>query len=124
MLDECRRVANDGAGMLFSVIAVVQNLSAADRRLAVDAGPPFVDAPADYAELLSESGWHLTKRIDVTADHKKSLSALINGFTESTELAEVLGPNIVRDAIAHRQEQIAVIDAGWLAREIFVASAV
>jgi ubiquinone/menaquinone biosynthesis C-methylase UbiE len=124
MLDECRRVANDGAGMLFSVIAVAQNLSEADRRLAVDAGPPFVDAPADYAQMLSVSGWQLTERIDVTAEHKKSLSALINGFTESTELAEVLGPNIVRDAIAHRQQQIAAIDAGWLVREIFVASAV
>ena len=53
-----------------------------------------------------------------------SLGALINGLTESTELAEVLGPNIVRDAIAHRQEQIAVSEAGWLVREIFLASAV
>jgi hypothetical protein len=99
-------------------------LSEADHRLAVDTGPPFVDAPADYADLLTESGWQLTERIDVTAEHKKSLGALINGFTKSTELVEALGPNIVRDAIAHRQEQIAASEAGWLVREIFFASAV
>jgi len=123
MLDECRRVAKDGAGMLFSVIAVAQNLSKNDHRLAVAAGPPFVDAPADYAKMLSESDWQLTERFDVTAEHKKSLSALINGFAESEALAEVLGANIVRDAIAHRQEQIAATDTGWLVREIFFASA-
>ena len=121
LLDECRRVASDGASMLFSAIAIAQDLPDADHDRAVATGPPFVASPADYADMLAESGWQLTERIDVTSEHKKSLGALINGFTGSAELAEVLGADIVRDAIAHREEQISAIDAGLLVREIFFA---
>ncbi len=109
--------------MLFSVIAVSQNLTKAEHDLAVATGPPFVDAPGDYADMLSESGWDLSERIDVTQEHRNSLSALIKGFANSQELAAVLGPDIVRDAITHREEQIAAIDSGLLVREIFFASA-
>ena len=124
MLGECRRIASDDAKMLFSVIAIAQNLSGADRYKAVVAGPPFVDAPSDYAEMLARSGWHLVQRINVTAVHRKSLIALINGLQESTELANVLGHENVQEAISYRREQIAVIDAGLLVREIFFCSAI
>jgi hypothetical protein len=123
MLNECRRIASDDGSMLFSVIAVSQNLTKAEHDLAVETGPPFVAAPADYADLLSESGWDLANRIDVTQEHKNSLGALIKGFANSVELTAVLGPDIIRGAIAHREEQIAAIDSGLLIREIFFASA-
>ena len=123
MLAECRRVASDGATMLFSVIAVAQGLSTTDHHRAMEAGPPFVDAPGDYAELLSQSGWQLIERLDVSAEHRMSLSALVAAFDESDELSDALGQDVVREAGERRREQIAAIDAGLLGREIFLAVA-
>ncbi len=124
MLRECRRIARYGANMLFSVIAIAQDLSEAKYRRAVEAGPPFVDAPAAYADLLADSRWQLIRRIDVTSDHRKSLSALVKAFDESAELASALGRNAVNESRKGRQEQIAVIDAGLLVREIFFVTAI
>ena len=123
MLKECRRIATERAKMLFSVIAVTRNLSEADHRRAVDAGPPFVDAPNSYVDLLKECGWRLKKHIDVTAEHRRSLSALVKAFDDSAELSDALGVDVVSQARKRRQEQIDVIDAGLLVREILVATA-
>ena len=123
MLRECRRIATDRAKMLFSVIAVTQNLSEADHRRAVDAGPPFVDAPNCYADILEACGWRLVEHIDATSEHRRSLSALVKAFENSAELSDVLGDDVVSQARKRRQEQIAVIDAGLLVREIFIAIA-
>jgi CheY-like chemotaxis protein len=123
MLMECRRIATDRAEMLFSVIAVTRNLPEADHRRAVDAGPPFVDAPNNYVDLLEECGWRLKEHIDVTAEHRRSLSALVKAFDDSAELSAALGVDVVSQARKRRQEQIAVIDAGLLVREILVATA-
>ena len=123
MLRECRRVASDGATMLFSVIAVTQGLTEAVHRRAVDAGSPFVDAPGDYAELLSQSGWRVSDRIDVTAEHRKSLAVLVEAFGQSTELSDALGQDVVNESRNRRQTQIDVIEAGLLGREIFLVAA-
>ncbi len=123
MLQECRRVAADEANMLFSVISVVPGLATDDHRRTVDAGPPFVDASDDYAPMLAESGWRLISRDDCTAEYRSSLKALVGAFDENMELVNALGEELAREASAKRQEQIAVIDAGMLVREIFFAAA-
>lgn len=123
MLRECRRIATDKAKMLFSVIAIAGDLPEADHRRALEAGPPFVDAPGRYEDLLAECGWRLLDRIDGTSEHRNSLTALVKAFNDSTELPVVLGHDVVNEASQRRQEQINVIDAGMLVREIFYASA-
>jgi ubiquinone/menaquinone biosynthesis C-methylase UbiE len=124
MLNECRRIASDDANMLFSVIAVAQDLSESRHRRAVEAGPPFVDAPQAYADLLADSGWRLINRIDVTAEHRKSLSALVRAFDENDGLAKALGRDAINESRKGRQEQIAVLDAGLLVREIYFVTAI
>lgn len=123
MLRECRRIATGNARMFFSVIAVAQQLPEADHRRAIEAGPPFIDAPKGYADLLSECGWRLISRIDGTSEHRRSLSALVDAFENSAELSDALGHDVVSDAGKRRREQIDVIDAGLLVREIFLATA-
>ena len=123
MLRECRRIAGGGALMLFSVIATAQDLSDADYRRAIDAGPPFVEAPNSCAALLEECGWRVIQRFDATSDHRDSLSELVNAFETSTALADTLGQDVVKDAREHRLEQISVIDSGLMVREIFYAVA-
>jgi ubiquinone/menaquinone biosynthesis C-methylase UbiE len=124
MLRECRRIATDGANMLFSVIATARNLSDADYERAIEAGPPFIEAPDGYDVLLEACGWRVLQRFDATPDHRNSLNELVRAFETSTALADTLGQDVVREAAKHRAEQIAVIDAGLMVREIFYATAV
>ena len=123
MLKECRRIATDDASMFFSVIAIAPGLSRADHSRAVEAGPPYVDAPGGYADLFSESGWRVIRHIDCTSEHRKSLGALVSAFEKSEALAAALGRDVVIEECERRLEQIDVIDAGLMVREIFLATA-
>lgn len=123
VLKECRRIATAGGSMLFSVIAVAPKLSACDYSRVIEAGPPFIEAPNDYADLLAQCGWQLEERIDVTSEHKESLAALVRALETSAALSEVLGEDVVSQSRKHRQEQISVIDDDLMIREIFLATA-
>lgn len=124
MLRECRRVARSGALSSFTVIDIVPGLSSSEFARAVDAGPPFVEACADYAELIKESGWQLIKRQDVTHDHAKSLRILVDHMTlRAEEMAKAIGGDELREQKQRRQDQIAAIEQGLLRREIFLARA-
>ncbi len=124
MLGECRRVAVAGSDMHFSVISVAPRLSAAGRRRAVDVGPPFVDSPQPYREMLAGSGWRPVERRDVTGEYRQSLSLLLRGLARSRALRDALGKEAVTEALRHRQDQVEAIDAGLLVREVFLATAV
>jgi cyclopropane fatty-acyl-phospholipid synthase-like methyltransferase len=123
MLRECRRVAADRAKMLFSVIAMPRALSESARRRAMEAGPPFIDAPDSYGELLARSGWQLIRRTDAAPEYRKSLCALVKAFENCARLSDALGRDFVAEARERRQEQIAAIDAGILVRDIYLAAA-
>jgi len=121
MLEECRRVAGGGGRMHFSVIALAGGLGATERQRAIDAGPPFLEAPADYPELLERCGWRVLERSDCTAEHRESLSRLIDGMQSSKALTAQMDAGTIEEACAHRRQQIEVIDAGLLIRETFLA---
>jgi len=123
MLRECRRVIRDGATSLFSVIWIPAGLSAANQDRAIEAGPPFIDAPGDYGDMLAETGWQLTERTDVTAEYRRSLDTLVEALQNDTELLEALGADKINESRERRQEQVDSIDAGLLKREIFLAVA-
>jgi SAM-dependent methyltransferase len=124
MLRECRRVVRGGSTSLFSVIYVPAGLSRADHERAVKAGPPFIDAPGDYGDLLEQTGWRVDARNDVTAEYRQSLVALVRAFDTDTELRAALGEDSTRNSRERRREQIDSIDAGLLIREIFLAVAI
>jgi SAM-dependent methyltransferase len=67
VLRACRRVARDGATMVFTTIAIAPSLAEAERRIAVESGPKFVDVEDDYGVLLGRSGLCLQERTDLTA---------------------------------------------------------
>lgn len=124
VLKECRRVARQGARMVFSVIAPARSLSPEGRRLALDAGPPYVEVPADYGELLREANWRMIERIDVTNEFLHSLK-LRDAAMEATKDAVVAALG-AEDFDARRQKRHATMSAvadGLLKREIFVALA-
>jgi SAM-dependent methyltransferase len=122
MLRECRRVAREGAKMQFSVIAVAPNLSDGERRVAIEGGPPFVEAPDDYGVLLAQSGWRLLERTDVTAPFGQALRTLVEGMTERTDaLTSVFGAEDFAERMEHRRASLAATDRGLLKRELFLS---
>ena len=123
MLSECRRVIKDGAKSLFSVIAIANDLAATDHVRAIEAGPPFIDAPDDYSELLEKTGWRVETRLDATEDHRQSLLALVDAFENDPDLLDALGADVVQESGQRRQFQIDAIEDGLLIREFFLVVA-
>lgn len=123
MLRECRRVIRDGSISLFSVISIPPDLSDTDHERAIEAGPPFIDAPGDYGELLETTGWRVTERTDVTPEYRQSLAALVEALQNDAALREALGDDKISESRERRQAQVDSIDAGLLKREIFLAVA-
>jgi ubiquinone/menaquinone biosynthesis C-methylase UbiE len=124
VLQACRRVAREGARTVFTVIAPAASLTDAERQIAIKSGPPFVDVPADYAVLLSQSDWYLQERTDLTVEFLQSMRTDLEGMRARADaLAEVLGLDELTARINHRQATIAAVDAGLLRRELFVARA-
>lgn len=124
LLHECRRVARPGARMEFSVISLVRKPSSDDeRRLLQQSGPPYPDAEADYATLLSEAGWEVLERIDVTSEFARCIDILLVELHERRQaLLQLLGEQDYAERMVHRRSTRAALSCGLLTREIFVAS--
>lgn len=126
MLQECRRVLkNPGSRMLYYVIAPSAGLSTAGLRRACEVGPPFVETPASYNDLLSAAGWVVTDRCDLTAEYHLALQRLADGLEACSDtLQKVLGSQELFDQVQHRRDQIAAIEDGLLEREMVLVEAV
>jgi SAM-dependent methyltransferase len=125
MLQECRRVASDGARMEFSVIWLGRRATDdAERELLRGSGPPHPDAGADYAEILRETGWKLLERCDVTAEFARCMDVMMEiADARRGDLVELLGEAGHLERLQRRRSTRAAVAAGLLRREIFLAGA-
>jgi ubiquinone/menaquinone biosynthesis C-methylase UbiE len=124
VLCSCRRVARDGARMTFTTIFLAPALTAAERRIAMESGPRFMDSKEDYAALLGRSGWFLQERIDLTAAYLSSMRSELEGMKARADaLAQVFGQGEFTRRVQRQQAAVAAIDAGFVRRELFVAQA-
>ena len=91
-------------------------------RRVLETGPPYVEAPDDYAVLLRAAGWHMMERIDVTNEFMRSIE-LRNAAMESTKAAVValLGMEEFHTRAQRRQATRSAVADGLLRREVFVA---
>src|SRR5438132_731602 len=123
MLRGCRRVARDGARMAFSVIAVAQLIEGAQRRVALDSGPAFVESE-DYAILLDRSGWRLLERDDISSDFAGALKARSDGIdARYAAIADLRGPQWVSEALERLHDTLSAVERGLLRREAYCAVA-
>ena len=124
LLQECRRVASAGASMVFSVIAPAPALSEAERRLAIESGPEFVDVDGDYPTLLKQSDWRVLQQIDVTDVFAQSIrTSLPLMSTREDLLVETLGAEGYQERVNRRQATLVGLDRRVLKRQVFVARA-
>lgn len=124
LLTECRRVAREGASMVFSVIAPTAGLSDAERRFAIESGPEFVDVDGDYRTVLEQSDWRVLQRFDVSDVFAQSIRTSLHVMSARADaLVETLGVQDYQERVKRRQATLAGLDRHVLQREIFVATA-
>jgi hypothetical protein len=124
MLNECRRVAQHGAKMLFYVIAPAQGLPAADLDEACAVGPPFVAVPDTYPGMLAASAWRVLQKTDLTVAYLDALRRLLDAMKASSdELETVFGRVELDEQLRHRARQISAIERGLLVREMYLVEA-
>jgi ubiquinone/menaquinone biosynthesis C-methylase UbiE len=125
MLQECRRVSRISGRMHFSVIRPEHNLAGDDLAAALEAGPPFVEVPGRYSDMLRDTGWKIVERIDVTAEFEATLERLVNGLeARAKSLQKVFGADEFADTLRRRQRQIRIVRARTLQRYVFSVTAV
>ncbi len=121
MLQECRRVLRAGGKMLFSVIAPARSLSDTDYKDAVEAGPPFVEVPGNYASMLRDSGWQVLEMLDVTAEYSQTLRTLVENMTAMADgISAAIGMDEFLEQKQRRETQVTALDRGLLVREIYI----
>jgi vacuolar-type H+-ATPase catalytic subunit A/Vma1 len=109
--------------MVFTVIFSASNLQSADRELAVQFGPPFVETTIAYAAMLRESGWAVMQRRDLTSEYAKAVRRLLREEeAHAEELSELYGPAEFSETLARRQMTAQVIGKGFLRRELFATT--
>ena len=98
-------------------------MSAADYEDAVERGPPFVEAQAEYPILLERAGWKIRQSVDLTEDYADSVARLIGEFESREEaLEEMLGEDNYAEYLARRRRALGAIEDGLLQRGLFVTT--
>lgn len=122
VLQECRRVIRDDGRMVFTVISIAPDLSAAEYARAVEAGPPFKETSRAYAALLERSRWALTDRLDLTIEYARSLRAMLcEEEARAKQLAAIFRETELAERMARRRKAVEAVDHGLLHRELFRA---
>jgi len=120
VLRSCRRVVNSKGKMVFSVIYVMPNLTAADHECAVSGGPPFIDTPASYIEMLHQAAWDIVDQIDLTNEYLASIRRHVAGLkTYERNIVETFGEDKASEMLARKLRTITALENGFLRRELF-----
>jgi len=124
MLKECRRVATADARMHFSVIEPATGLMTADHERVVDAGPPFVEMPEAYIEMLRKTGWALIERVDITQAYGVTLQNEVAALRQHSEaLLDAYSADELRDMTEHRENGMNLAIGNMLQRFVYVVNA-
>ncbi len=123
VLRECRRVVRSGGRMVFTVISVAPGLNSDHRRRAVQSGPTWIEADADYPSLLEQTGWTVVERIDVSEAYGDTCRDMLQSFNQlGVELAEVMGAPAHAEKQAKLAGALVAIRQGWQRRELLAAT--
>lgn len=122
VLESCRRVVSPDGRMVFSVIYVKPDLSPEEHRHAIESGPPLVDAPMPYPEMLDATGWRILARKDLTQRFARAVSRKLDALdAQRDELVRLIGAQELEDQYKTLQARCGAATAGNLRRALFVA---
>ena len=122
VLKACRRVVRPGGKMVFSVILVSPELSAADYEQAVAGGPAFVETAVSYPTMLRRAGWEITHHVDLTPAFLLSVGRMLQlEEARAEEIEQVMGETRAAEQFARRRASLHALERGLLRRELFCA---
>jgi ubiquinone/menaquinone biosynthesis C-methylase UbiE len=125
VLEECRRAIRETGRMAFSVIDIAPNLSKPRRAKALDAGPEFIDSEQPYFDMLSETGWRVITRKDLTGELEDAYATMITAERNcEAELRRLGGDDYYEDSQASCEKKLSGVRAGLIRREIYVVAPV
>ena len=108
--------------MVFPVIFPTTNLSAEDQQLVLDGGPPFGEIEQSYPDMLAQTGWEMTKQIDLTDQFTQSMALMDKKLTQySGELDNLKGQEIAAEERCRRANAVRATVRGILRRELYRA---
>lgn len=123
VLAACRRVIRARGRMVFTLISVAPGQSDEQVRRAVANGPEFIETDTDYPTLLTQTGWMMTDRADITLDYAASCRRQLDAdAANKDELVALLGTSELAERMAGWQSKLAALDDDLLRRELFVAA--
>lgn len=121
VLRECRRAIRDEGRMAFTVIYLATGLSEAERIEAVAAGPRFVETEMPYDAMLTNTGWHLVSRLDLTADFARSMRRMVDAQEAHAEQLKALsGETAFAEGLARARQKLPAVERRLLERAMFV----
>lgn len=122
MLKGCRNVIKPDGQMAFTVIFAAPNLSSKQRERAKEFGPAFIEVGVNYSELLAQTGWVITRQVDLTKTYAASAQKLIEEFeARESDLVEVIGREEYAESLNGWAGEVANVRDGIIRREFFVA---
>ena len=108
--------------MGFFTIALAPDLTAAEHRRAVRAGPPAVSTRRDSAALLRTAGFEGVAVIDVTGPYLETARAGIQARDRHRTELERDGYASFDEEQRHKRSAVVAIEAGWLRRHLLTAA--
>jgi ubiquinone/menaquinone biosynthesis C-methylase UbiE len=119
VLKSCRQVISSNGKMVFSVIFIAPGASDTGQEEAMAGGPPFVDAPTPYPDMLREAGWTIVEHIDLTAEYIESIRRHIAGLkTYQREITQTFGKEEASEKLARKLRTTQALENGFLRREL------
>lgn len=120
VLNACRQVIKAGGKMVFSVILIAPGLSDEDYQRAAAGGPTFIESPAEYPDMIEQTGWEITAHSDLTAEYVNSFKNMYaREQANISELEWVRGPEGASELMARRARTLEALERNLLRREIF-----
>jgi hypothetical protein len=111
-----------GGRTAFTAIFPAPGLTAADRRRAIEAGPPNCGLRTSYPSLLRSAGFVEIEEHDLTADYLATASRKQEVAEQlAADMVEMLGRQQYDEMQSERRLAIAAIEGGLLRRSLFIA---
>ncbi len=121
VLDQCRRVIRNDGQMAFTVISIVAGLDRDETMRALENAPEFAETEVSYPELLTDTGWIVKDKIDLTEHYRDSCARQVEAdISYRNELIDILGFEATADRLRRWQSKLAAIRDGLLERELFI----
>ena len=123
VLEECRRVIQDQGQMAFSVIDAAPTLSKSRRIKALDSGPEFMDSDQPYGDMLSNTGWRIVSRIDLTPELELVYEGMIQAERDHEgDLRRLCGDVSYEEGQESWAKKLSAVRDGLIKRHLYLAA--